>query len=195
MKTEKLDFYGKTYQFIFTNKESEFLPLIQKLDSRPKDYLFGIDIETAPEDHYKNIIKAGLNPRISKPRTIQIATESSVVVFDVKDANLGIFKTFLESRRFVAHFAVFEIQFFARHIIKQRPNIDCTLLLSKLLLHASRPFDNASLSLDALTKSLLGIELPKGNQTSDWTGKLTWEQVLYAGTDGCRALEGEKYID
>lgn len=183
MKTEKLDFYGKTYTLIFTDKEKEFLPLLEKLEARPNDYLYGIDIETAPTPSYTKILKAGLYPHLSRPRTVQIATESSIVVFDVKEANLGIFKTFIESRRLVAHFAVFELQFFAKHIIKQRPTIDCTLLMAKLLVHATRPFDNVSLSLDALTKSLLGIDMPKGNQTSDWTGSLTWEQILYAGTD------------
>lgn len=183
MKKETIYFDGKAYTLILAVEPGDHEACLRALGNRDSEYLYGVDIETTPTEKYRDHLKAGLSPHLSKARLLQISTESSVVVFDLLNSSLEPFLEFLGSRRCVAHNGIFEMSFFAKAGLKERPNIDCTLLIAKLLLHASRPYDTASLSLAALVESLFRIELPKGNQTSDFSGDLTHEQILYAATD------------
>jgi len=206
VKTSTVLFGNESFKLIFTSKRSEWPELLRQLMNRPADYIYGVDIETACLPSFKYDKWAALSPFTSQPRLLQIATESTVVVFDLTGPEAGlryineatldsclqemsIFKEFLETRKWTAHYAVFELGFFARYAVSKRPDAHCTNIIAKLLLHASRPIDNKRLSLESLALSELSVELAKGNQTSDWSQPLTWEQIVYAGLDAVATRE------
>ena len=77
------------------------------------------------------------------------------------------------------HFARFDIAVIEKHICKLNGPVYCTKIASKL----SRTF-GARHGLADLCKDLLGFELNKQNQTSDWGSKdLNVSQLKYAAAD------------
>ena len=77
------------------------------------------------------------------------------------------------------HFARFDVAVIEKHICKLNGPIYCTKIASKL----SRTF-GARHGLADLCKDLLGFELDKQNQTSDWGSKeLNTSQLNYAASD------------
>ena len=77
------------------------------------------------------------------------------------------------------HFARFDVAVIEKHICKLNGPIYCTKIASKL----SRTF-GARHGLADLCKDLLGFELDKQNQTSDWGSKeLSTSQLKYAASD------------
>ena len=77
------------------------------------------------------------------------------------------------------HFARFDIAVIEKHICNLNGPIYCTKIASKL----SRTF-GARHGLADLCKDLLGFELDKQNQTSDWGSKhLNASQLKYAASD------------
>ncbi len=77
------------------------------------------------------------------------------------------------------HFARFDIAVIEKHICNLNGPIYCTKIASKL----SRTF-GARHGLADLCKDLLGFELDKQNQTSDWgTKDLNASQLKYAASD------------
>ena len=77
------------------------------------------------------------------------------------------------------HFARFDVAVIEKHICKLNGPIYCTKIASKL----SRTF-GARHGLADLCKDLLGFELDKQNQTSDWGSKeLNTSQLKYAASD------------
>lgn len=159
-----------------------------------KDCLFACDTETAPYPEYKYMndvakgdryLAAGLSPHLSCIRLLQVYDGNNSFVFDmygIKDYD--IFLHFLESKRFVAHNALFDLQFFKKMGVRHM-NIGCTYLISKLLFHAVYPTDEGlTASLGAMVEKILGIAVNKANQKSDWSyPELTFEQVEYAALD------------
>jgi DNA polymerase I-like protein with 3'-5' exonuclease and polymerase domains len=164
-----------------------------------KDVLFAIDIETMALPQFRTINKAGLSPHLSKVRLLQVFDGTNICVFDLNwfpEASLQMFVPFLSSKRFVAHYALFELQRFMQWGVVDM-NIHCTLLLAKLMYHAVVPDDaGISVSLDSLAKELLSIDLPKACQVSDWgVEDLTYEQIEYAALDTVVCLKlAEKLV-
>ena len=77
------------------------------------------------------------------------------------------------------HFARFDIAIIEKYICKLNGPVYCTKIASKL----SRTF-GARHGLADLCKDLLGFELNKQNQTSDWgADNLNSEQLKYAASD------------
>ena len=77
------------------------------------------------------------------------------------------------------HFARFDIAVIEKNICKLNGPVYCTKIASKL----SRTF-GARHGLADLCKDLLGFELDKENQTSDWGSKnLNASQIKYAASD------------
>ena len=77
------------------------------------------------------------------------------------------------------HFARFDIAVIEKHICQLNGPVYCTKIASKL----SRTF-GARHGLADLCKDLLGFELDKQNQTSDWGSKdLNQSQLKYAASD------------
>ncbi|HFB2048554.1 MAG TPA: Ribonuclease D [Hyphomicrobiaceae bacterium MAG_BT-2024] len=79
----------------------------------------------------------------------------------------------------IFHFARFDIAALKKHLAVEISPIFCTKIASKLV----RTYTQAH-GLKDLTSELLGVELVKKQQSSDWAAtELTEEQKLYAATD------------
>jgi len=166
----------------------------------------GLDIETAKRPKYKDHPRAGLDPYLSQIRLLQIYDGERVWIFDLFKIKTGLkdFGPFLRSRKFYAHYALFEIQHLA-HAGFPDLDIGCSMILDQLIYNA----DNAGVvleesdeeyfeenpegvarykannhSLAGVTNRLFKFELDKQLQTSDWSKpELSKEQYVYAGSD------------
>lgn len=181
-------FRGKKYPAHYVKTVSQAELFLKEL--MLKEVLFGIDTETEPIPEYKNHAYAGLSPHLSVVRLLQVFDGEAAYIFDLRHlmdagASYEIFKQFLETKRFVAHNATFELSFFRYWFGVRRMNITCTMLIAKLLFHATYPTDEGlSGSLANLAKALLEVDVLKGMQISDWSeNELTFEQVEYAALD------------
>lgn len=152
--------------------------------------VLGIDTETNPKPEYAHIEKAGLQPHLSDIRLLQIYDGVTSYIFDlmlIKD--VSIFLPLLLNKQFVAHNALFDLQFLML-LGATRMDIDCTLLMSKLLFHASYPTDSHSASLGDMVQAVFKMDVAKQLQISDWSKEdLTFEQVQYAGLDAVLVLK------
>lgn len=156
-----------------------------------KDVLFGIDTETYPIPKYAKNKKAGLSPHLANIRLIQVFDGKVSYVFDmyyIKDYSL--FVPFLEAKRFIAHNAKFDLQFFMKIGVKNM-NLGCTLILARLLFHATYPTDEGlSASLANLSKALFDIDISKADQASGWDlAELNMGQIEYSALDPILCLK------
>jgi len=79
----------------------------------------------------------------------------------------------------ILHFARYDVAMFALHLGVTTGPIFCTKIASKL----ARTYTDRH-GLKDVTRELLGIELSKAQQSSDWgAAQLSPEQVVYAATD------------
>jgi len=79
----------------------------------------------------------------------------------------------------IFHYGRFDIAMFALHLGVMTTPVYCTKIASKL----ARTYTDRH-GLKDVTKELLGIDLSKAQQSSDWgQGKLSEEQVAYAASD------------
>lgn len=178
-----VDFRGATYGFEFVRDRGRAIRLLNGYHSRGRS-TFAVDFETGALPQYKIHDGAALSPHLSKARLLQLFDGSSGVVFDLWEIGEDhLFKEFFESHNLIAHNATFELGFLKKQFGCKDINIGCTLLLGKLLCHATRPHD-VGLSLEALIQNVLKIEAHKELQTSDWAKpNLTFEQIEYAALD------------
>lgn len=138
--------------------------------------IFGCDIETTPLSEWKHHPQAGLDPYLSKIRTIQFATESEAFVFDLAQVDIATLHE-LWSKPLVFHNAKFDVKFLLHSGI-QPSKVGCTLLMD-LILNGG----GAGKKLSELSREYLGLEISKEEQTSDWSGELRAEQITYAAHD------------
>lgn len=138
--------------------------------------VLGCDIETTPLDQWKQHSQAGLDPHLSKIRTVQFATDDSIFVFDLMHVDIHILHE-LWQKPLVFHNAKFDVKFLLHAGIKPT-KVGCTLLMD-LILNGG----GSGKKLSDLSKELLKIEISKGEQTSDWSGELTQSQISYAALD------------
>ena len=138
--------------------------------------VLGCDIETTPLDQWKHHPQAGLDPHISKIRTIQFATDDSAFVFDLVHVDINILQE-LWQKPLVFHNAKFDVKFLLHAGIKP-VKVGCTLLMD-LILNGG----GAGKKLSDLSKEILEIEISKEEQTSDWSGELSSSQISYAALD------------
>lgn len=187
-----ISFLNQTYPAFYI-KDKDFAVLaIKKLMAKDPNTLFGIDTETMALPQYRSVGKAALSPHLSQVRLLQVFDGKSACVFDMMFIEeTGIFKEFLSSRRFIAHNAVFDLQYFMKWFGIEGMNIGCTLILAKILFHATYPTDEGlSVSLENLTRTLFKVDVAKENQASDWSATdLTFEQVQYAALDAVYVLK------
>ena len=154
------------------------------------DELFGVDIETYPLHKYSQDPEAGLTPRKSTIRLIQIYDGNSVVfVFDLlKIEGSKAFLGPLWRKPMVAHNALFEF----KHLLQAGivpTKLGCTLLADRVINGSRSQLKkelglSSSASLKDLTMELLSLEISKEEQTSDWSShELSQEQIEYAALD------------
>lgn len=207
----------RVYMKIFSNKFHEFVfktAYIESDDDAKKALplintagLCGIDIETAKAPGMEAHEQAGLCPRLSRIRLLQVFDGGSTsYVFDLFKVDKELLRPMLSKGRFVAHNGIFEIQHLTFNGFPDL-NIGCSMLLSQLIEGAEHsPFeavlpviddaedddDKDGLSqyrrtghgLDAVTQRLFGVKVQKKEQTSDWgVAELSDGQIVYAGLD------------
>ena len=139
--------------------------------------VLGLDIETAPLPEFRSDKAAGLDPQRSSIRLIQVyGGGSTVYVFDVHALKgLGQLAP-LWPMQFVAHNATFELKHLL-HAGADGRRIDCTMLQANLL-------RGELCGLAVLAEDVLGWEISKELQKSDWTvPELAAEQIEYAALD------------
>ena len=135
--------------------------------------LVGLDLETI-----------GLDPRRSEIRLTQIATSAETFVIDCqrrgKEELLSVVEG-LGASPVVAHNAAFEWSFIYYHFGVELTNITDTMLLAQLLAAGNMGVERG---LGPVAKDVIGVELDKDQQTSDWsTPVLTKAQLDYAAFD------------
>lgn len=156
-----------------------------------QDGLFAIDTETEALPRWHDRSMAALSPHLSKIRLIQTYNNRAACVFDMKYIDCpDLFIPFLEAKRFVAHNALFDLQFFMRMGVRKM-DIGCTYILAKMMFHASRPSDEGLRgSLEGLCLGLFGHKILKENQASDWSEPdLNFEQIEYAALDAIAVMK------
>ena len=179
-----IDVLGTSYKAFYIKSKAKASDFVKRLMAQPND-VYGLDIETAALPEYSNIDGAGLSPHLSKPRLLQLFTGRSVLVFDCFHTGYEVFTDLIEERRWVGQNSLFDLQYLYKWFNCKYVNIGCTRIAAKLLYHACLPTDNGTrASLEALAKSVLGIEIRKELQVSQWAmPELTFEQLDYSARD------------
>ena len=129
-----------------------------------------------------------LQPEFAKLRLLQLgstARRTIVVIdmFDLVDEELEKLKNFFQNgeRFWLAHNAAFDIAWLQEYEIYPRGQIRCSMLASKLL-HNGMP--NVKHGLKDVARRILGVEVDKEQQASNWGAPaLSEEQLLYAAKD------------
>jgi DNA polymerase-1 len=149
------------------------------------DGVIGLDTETTPLPAFVGEPKAALDPFKSVARTMQVATDDGVVVFDLKNMDIRELAP-LAVRPWVGHNSVFDLKVLAQAgLMSASP--DCTMLQANSLF-------GGLASLRDLASKHLGVDLDKGEQTSDWSGDLSNEQVEYAARDAWATLRLHRHL-
>lgn len=198
MRTFKNKFHTWEFQTLYITDRAEATQIVSSLD---RSILYGLDIETAKHPNWKDHKQAGLCPRLSNIRLLQLFDgQSKSYVFDVPSIGFDVFITFLRAGRFVSHNAVFEISHIRYNGVPDI-NAGCSMLMSQLVHGAEfSPFEEepeddmekdglsrytrTGHSLDAVAQRLFKVVVNKHSQLSDWAVKdLSVEQITYAGLD------------
>jgi DNA polymerase-1 len=129
----------------------------------------------------------GLQPRPGGLRLLQLGNPATrdIVVIDMFDCTVQdlakLERFFTNGERFWTAFnTVFDLGWLQENGYHLRGRTRDLMLASRLL-HNGIPLLKHSLA--AVAKRELGVELDKTQQTSDWSGKLSEEQILYAAKD------------
>ena len=154
------------------------------------DTTLGLDIETYKLPEFLDDKQAGLDPRKSGIRLIQIYDGAGkVYVFDiVKLGGLACLGEGIWKRPMVAHNAMFEMKHLMHGGVCPE-KLGCSLLADRVLngvrmelrddLHLSK-----KATLKDLAKELLHLDISKEQQTSDWSMEvLSPAQIEYAALD------------
>jgi len=126
----------------------------------------------------------GLNPHRDRLCLIQLSAgdgTAHLVQFDGEDYSAPRLKALLTDPKIIKifHFARFDIAVIEKYLGVETSPIYCTKIASKLV----RTYTDRH-GLKDLTSELLGIELSKQQQSSDWgAAKLSDSQLAYAASD------------
>jgi len=152
--------------------------------------ILGLDLETARADGFLHDPSAGLDPQRSTIRLAQIYDGvDTCYIFDMWHVDIEILRELLETRRFVAHNALFDLSHLTHNGI---PNIecDCTMLMALLVSHATEIGGGYGFSLAELVRKKWGVSVGKLLQTSNWNApELSMAQLQYAGLDSFFVVE------
>ena len=126
----------------------------------------------------------GLSPKRDRLCLVQLSAGDGavhLVQFDGKDYSAPNLKKLLTDKKVtkIFHFARFDVGLFYAYLGVLTAPIYCTKLASRL----ARTFTQHH-SLKTLCRDLLGVDMDKQQQASDWGAeKLTPEQIEYAASD------------
>lgn len=126
----------------------------------------------------------GLNPLRDRLCVVQLSTgdgHAHLVKFDGKDYSAPNLRALLEDESVlkIFHFARFDMAAFMMYLGVQTSPVYCTKIASKLV----RTYTDRH-GLKDLCRELLGVEMSKKEQSSDWgNGELTKSQIDYAASD------------
>jgi DNA polymerase-1 len=135
---------------------------------------------------YLDTETTSLNPRTDRIRLLQLGclnVEGAVVVYVVDCFHVNLLPLFeaLGEKPLVIHNAAFDLGFlWALGFVPSAP-ITCTMILSRLLYGTRHP--EGFHGLDQVVKRELDLDLSKQQQKSDWSGRLSREQLQYAVRD------------
>ena len=169
----------------------------------------GYDIETTHRDKYKGHHDAGLLPAKTRIRTLQFFDGDNAVVLDLFHVLEGYIISnpkyaehvkslcdYFYSVRLIAHNSLFELShmqnFMVPHGCYDEPlQIPCTMNMFSLIMQAqTHEWRKYSRSLANVSKLVLGLEVGKETQRSDWSSKvLSQEQIEYAAGDAVLARD------
>ena len=129
-----------------------------------------------------------LQPEQGKMRLLQLGSAARKIVvvidmFELSDLELARLEDFFQNgeRYWLAHNAVFDVGWLQAYGIHPRGQLRCSMLASKLLHNG---MSNVKHGLKDVSKRILGIELSKEQQASNWGApELSEEQLLYAAKD------------
>jgi DNA polymerase-1 len=138
----------------------------------------GLDIETT-----------GLDPLTHRIRLVQVAIPGKTAVLDMQQVPYDVLKPLLTAPgRFVGHNAKFELRFLAAAGLPWPTQLSDTMHLAQLLGASAEQRPKGYYSLEAVVERELVLSLDKTLQTSDWSGELSHEQILYAARDAAAEL-------
>lgn len=151
-------------------KTAEFLKQSQFL---------GLDIETSRACKHQ---QAGLNPKVSCIRLIQLFDGKSIYLFDAFKIGSTDWMHTLKNQHLIAHNATFEAAHF-HHAGVVFSKLDCTMLMGRVFL-------NRNLSLKDAALDAFDLEMDKHLQVSNWGREnLLPEQLQYAALDALIAYQ------
>jgi DNA polymerase-1 len=153
-----------------------------------------IDVETYPQDESNS----ALDPRWGRVRLLSLATEDDIkIVVDIRQVDPISLLEALRGKALVAHNGKFDLSFLKSNLGYEHvgPVVD-TQILDAVLYYAAGPRKEIAgwkgfpkneevrhRSLKDLAADYLGVELSKEEQTSDFSGNQTMEQISYASRD------------
>lgn len=154
--------------------------------------LLGFDTET----YVTNKAHTALDPVNANVRLVQLyyPVENKIKVFD--------YKKILESKNrhtdnffhgifslwpVTGHYLAFDLQFLLKYGWEPK-DANCTFLLAKLIMHSAMDVDQPA-GLKDLAKGLLGVDLSKESQVTDWSKELVFQQIEYAAYDAIVAYD------
>jgi ribonuclease D len=126
----------------------------------------------------------GLNLKRDRLCVIQISSgdgDAHLVRFDKGNYEAPNLKKLLSDKKVlkIFHFARFDLAILKLHLGLEIQNIYCTKIASKLI----RTYTDAH-GLKAICKELIGVELSKDQQSSDWANEnISEDQIKYAASD------------
>jgi DNA polymerase-1 len=195
---------NKSVEISYLNKENIIVNYVHELRSLSDSLnlllnsssTLGLDIETYGSPEFVGDKQAGLQPRKSIIRTVQIYDgTTSVYVFDLlKLGGLSVLGEEIWERPFIAHNAMFEL----KHLLHKGANpkrLGCTLLADRVITGNRKELReglglSTSAGLKDLTKDILGVDISKEQQTSDWSQEtLSPEQIEYAALDAVLVIK------
>lgn len=143
----------------------------------PNDLVFGQTVAIDTE-------AMGLNPNRDRLCLVQLTFDGiNIHLIHFPEANFSrspnLKKLLTCDMQKIFHFARFDVAILQYSFSCRIKNVYCTKIVS----HLVRTFTNKH-GLKDLCKDLLGIEVSKQEQTSDWGGRtLSKDQIRYAATD------------
>lgn len=170
---DKYTNYAGTYtvKYITTEKEYKENHVAETLAAT--ELLF-VDTETT-----------GINPRRDKLCLLQLKATDTVFVIKVNTLPESVFTEIMgiinkENKTWVLHNAKFDLKFLYASGVNVVANIKDTMLMETALYQGDT---KDRVSLRNMAMNYCSIELDKTEQTSDWSGYLTSEQLTYAAND------------